>query len=175
MGQWININVCTWKCRMQSVGYVYSWTGKLKSTYIRTPPQRSPVTHPPSSPPSTMQCLYYARRARDAIITSLWRQNDVATPFWGHNDVILRRTKRSSYGNICRKVRSFCRNLERQYASYSMVEIGARNQFFPQILTADTPQLDHEDEVWSVCCEYKFWCMFCLSVVCNIKLYGTAL
>ena len=28
--------------------------------------------------------------AHDAIITSLWRQNDVATSFWCHNDVILR-------------------------------------------------------------------------------------
>ena len=32
--------------------------------------------------------LITAQRARDAIITSLWRQNDVATPFWHHNDVI---------------------------------------------------------------------------------------
>ena len=29
-----------------------------------------------------------SQRAHDAIITSLWRQNDVATSFWRHNDVI---------------------------------------------------------------------------------------
>ena len=30
-----------------------------------------------------------SKRAQDAIITSLWRQNDVATSFWRHNDVII--------------------------------------------------------------------------------------
>ena len=29
------------------------------------------------------------QRAHDAIITSLWRQNDVSTSFWRHNDVIF--------------------------------------------------------------------------------------
>ena len=29
------------------------------------------------------------QRAHDAIITSLWRQNDVATSFWRHNDVVI--------------------------------------------------------------------------------------
>ena len=30
-----------------------------------------------------------SQRAHDAIITSLWRQNDAPTSFWRHNDVIL--------------------------------------------------------------------------------------
>ena len=30
-----------------------------------------------------------AQRAHDAIITSLWRQNDVATSFRHHNDVSI--------------------------------------------------------------------------------------
>ena len=32
---------------------------------------------------------HYRKRAHDAIITSLWRQNDVATSFRRHNDVII--------------------------------------------------------------------------------------
>ena len=31
----------------------------------------------------------YPQRTKDAIITSLWRQNDVLTSFWRHNDVII--------------------------------------------------------------------------------------
>ena len=30
-----------------------------------------------------------SQRTHDAIITSLWRRNDVATSFWRHNDVII--------------------------------------------------------------------------------------
>ena len=30
-----------------------------------------------------------AHRIHDAMITSLWRRNDVATSFWRHNDVII--------------------------------------------------------------------------------------
>ena len=30
-----------------------------------------------------------SQRAHDAIMTSLWRQNDVATSFWRHNEVIF--------------------------------------------------------------------------------------
>ena len=33
--------------------------------------------------------LYAPQRARDAIITPLWRQNDVATSLWRHNDVVI--------------------------------------------------------------------------------------
>ena len=38
-----------------------------------------------------VQVMYPIQRAHDANITSLWRQNDVATSFWRHNDVSLRR------------------------------------------------------------------------------------
>ena len=31
----------------------------------------------------------HTQRAHDAIITPLWRQNDVATSFWRNNDVII--------------------------------------------------------------------------------------
>ena len=31
----------------------------------------------------------HSHRKHDAIISSLWRQNDVATSFWRHNDVIF--------------------------------------------------------------------------------------
>ena len=34
-------------------------------------------------------CRVSSQRAHDAIITSLWRQNYVATSFWCHNDVII--------------------------------------------------------------------------------------
>ena len=37
-----------------------------------------------------MTCLS-TQQAHDAIITSLWRQNDIATSFWRHNDVIIAR------------------------------------------------------------------------------------
>ena len=51
-------------------------------------------------PLTTRECFFYhsackdaqpnsSQRAHDAIITSLWRQNDVATLFWRHNDVIF--------------------------------------------------------------------------------------
>ena len=42
---------------------------------------------------SNVSCKYQVthkdQRTRDAKITSLWRQNDVATSFWRHNDVII--------------------------------------------------------------------------------------
>ena len=34
-------------------------------------------------------CQVYPQRTHDVKITSLWRQNDVATSFWCHNDVIF--------------------------------------------------------------------------------------
>ena len=37
------------------------------------------------------------QRARDANITSLWRQNDVATSFWRQNDVIIASCARWEY------------------------------------------------------------------------------
>ena len=36
-----------------------------------------------------MMTKFHGQRAHDAITTELWRQNDVATSFWCHNEVII--------------------------------------------------------------------------------------
>ena len=43
----------------------------------------------PTGLPATLNCLPVPQRPRDAMITSLWRQDDVKTSFWRKNYVIL--------------------------------------------------------------------------------------
>ena len=55
----------------------------------------------PNIPPQTKVMLFYdftaTQRAHDAIATSLWRQNDFATSFLRHNDVIIALCARWGY------------------------------------------------------------------------------
>ena len=43
----------------------------------------------PTGLPATLNCLPIPQRPRDAMITSLWCQDDVKTSFWRKNYVIL--------------------------------------------------------------------------------------
>ena len=64
-------------------------------------------THENMSPCTNSRVWGDTQRAHDVIITSLLRQNDVATSFWRNNDVIITFSVRWVYPRCCSK-RSCC-------------------------------------------------------------------
>ena len=77
---------------MALVTGAYDW-GSLFTYYLVAPPEEQmDILHALGQTNDVWQLRRWvelAHRIHDAIIMSLWRQNDVATSFWRNNDVII--------------------------------------------------------------------------------------